>query len=90
VVAHLPSKQTVAGSNPVSRSTVGRWPRLDPLAGAALHLRQIVGPPADQIVLNADVPYVAWGDATIAPRNDLQAEQRKEHPKHDPASTAGP
>jgi exonuclease SbcC len=37
VVAHLPSKQTVAGSNPVSRSTLDNGPGHMHLAGAALH-----------------------------------------------------
>ena len=68
MVAHLPSKQTVAGSNPVSRSKVGRWPRLDPLAGAALHLCQIVAPPGDQISSNTNAPHMAWTDANLAPR----------------------
>jgi hypothetical protein len=68
VVAHLPSKQTVAGSNPVSRSKVGRWPRLDLMAGATLHFRHIVGLPGGQIVLNANAPHAAWGDAPFAPK----------------------
>jgi hypothetical protein len=37
VVAHLPSKQTVAGSNPVSRFTLGNGPGHRHLAGAVLH-----------------------------------------------------
>ena len=37
MVAHLPSKQTVTGSSPVSRSTLGNGPGHMHLAGAALH-----------------------------------------------------